>query len=99
MLHCLRTFDWMFKSISSIARFALPFWTLLATSSSSPRMNACLSFRLASANACMRASTWNCTEPDTARVLQKRADHDVVGENLSYNQEESQNREHNLNRL
>ena len=41
----------------------------LATSSSSPRMNACLSSRLASANACMRASTWNCNEPDAARVL------------------------------
>jgi hypothetical protein len=35
------------------------------------RMNACLSSRLASANACMRASTWNCKEPDAARVLQK----------------------------
>jgi hypothetical protein len=32
-------------------------------------------------------------------VLLKCADQDVVCENLSYNQQESQNREHDLNRL
>jgi hypothetical protein len=30
-----------------------------------------LSCRLASANACMRALTWNCKEPVAARVLYK----------------------------
>jgi hypothetical protein len=55
--------------ISDYLDAALPEDIRLATSSSSPRMNACLSCRLASASACMRASTWNCSGREAARVL------------------------------
>jgi hypothetical protein len=47
----------------------------------------------------MRASNWNCKEQDTARALQECAVQDPVRENLTCNQQESQNREHDLNRL
>ena len=53
--------------VASALGALLPFWTPLATSSSLLRMNACLNSLLASANACMRASTWNCKEPEAAR--------------------------------